>query len=401
MRWWLTTDDPKIFSVGNAAVKGMDFSALDPLVWMVQWHPGENKGEIEYQTEDGQNENGLREEFFDVTPFAPFFDQFLELLSGLTLPQAKKVKIDLVNVIFDSKRQLPYHYPVTAGDYWWDASDETMGASTNAALQNTIAKLNEVIARVNGLAASVNATVVGGVNSAVVNGVNTAVVGGVNSTVVGGVNTVVVAHLNTVASVVQLNAERLNTLVGNINSQIVSPTNTALGEHNSYTVAPANAMREHINNIVLGSYDNATGAPNNINNRLYRWQPPEQPLSGLGANIAHIPGAFSNISTFCSGLGDSFSGVGATGGINGIGGIGGINAIDWPTIANVPTSNQQWIPIGATAPVNVTPAEQAAIMSGIAARTNDLNLKRNTKIGEINTLTTVQAVIDYDVTTGW
>jgi hypothetical protein len=40
-------------------------------------------------------------------------------------------------------------------------------------------------------------------------------------------------------------------------------------------------------------------------------------------------------------------------------------------------------------------------MSGIAARTNDLNLKRNTKIGEVNALTTVDDVIAYDVTTGW
>jgi hypothetical protein len=75
--------------------------------------------------------------------------------------------------------------------------------------------------------------------------------------------------------------------------------------------------------------------------------------------------------------------------------------IPWTNVPHVPVANAAWIPIGATSPVNVTPAEQAAIMSGIAARAADLNVKQNIKIGEVNALTTVTAVINYDVTTGW
>ena len=45
--------------------------------------------------------------------------------------------------------------------------------------------------------------------------------------------------------------------------------------------------------------------------------------------------------------------------------------------------------------------EQAAILSGIAARANDLNVKKNAKIAAITALTDIDDVIDYDVTAGW
>ena len=40
-------------------------------------------------------------------------------------------------------------------------------------------------------------------------------------------------------------------------------------------------------------------------------------------------------------------------------------------------------------------------MNGIAARTNDLQRQENTRSRQVNALTTVPAVIAYDVTTGW
>ena len=92
--------------VDNAAVKGMDFSALlrQPDLWMVQWTEG--KGEIERSRSmrtTSTNLNGLREQFIDVMPYAPFFQQFLTLMQaqGLLLPQAKKVQIDLIDEIFE------------------------------------------------------------------------------------------------------------------------------------------------------------------------------------------------------------------------------------------------------------------------------------------------------------
>jgi hypothetical protein len=357
-------DPPVIMSVDNASVAGMDFTELladDPDLYHIMWRDG--RGELERQDlETGGNLNGLRETFIDIIPYAPLFQQFLTKLKAknLLLPQAKKVQIDLINQVFESKRQAPFHYPVAAGDYWWDASDETMGASTNAALQNTIAKLNEVISRLNALVTSL-------LNGQLIAEINSNIVNGVNSNVVGGSNSVIVAVGNS--------------LVSHINSQIVGPTNSALSEHNAY--------HKDIGNHLI-TYVNGTMIPN-----LQRTD------MGGGTAFAAAPGmgqgasfgeTMSDNTSWCSGIGDGFGNLS---------GINGVNALGWSTIASVAASNQQWIPIGATAPVNVTPAEQAAIMSGIAARTNDLNLKRNTKIAEVNALTTVDDVIAYDVTTGW
>jgi hypothetical protein len=153
VRWFLATDH-KVFSVDNAIASDMDYSDLDPTIWMVQWTDG--KGEIEKQIDKNTNDNGLRETFIDVIPYVPYFQQFLERVKFLKLPQAKKVQIDLIHQIFDSKRQAPFHYPVAAGDYWWDATDATLFSSTAAGLQNTIATLNTLIDKVNALAASIN-----------------------------------------------------------------------------------------------------------------------------------------------------------------------------------------------------------------------------------------------------
>jgi hypothetical protein len=146
VRWWLNTDHGR-FCVDNAVVNGMDFSALSPDIWMVQWTDG--KGEIERQDEFGNNLNGLRESFIDITPYCPLFQQFLSLVQGLNLAQAKKVQTDLIVGLFDSKRQAPLYYPVAAGNYSWDATDATIYSSLVPALQNAIASINAVIAQLN------------------------------------------------------------------------------------------------------------------------------------------------------------------------------------------------------------------------------------------------------------
>ena len=98
MRWWLQTDT-KLFSVDNAVAKGLDYSALPPDVWMVHWTDG--RGEIEHQAADGSNLNGLRETFIDVIPYCSYFQQFMRMLPGLTLPQAQKVQKELVVEVFE------------------------------------------------------------------------------------------------------------------------------------------------------------------------------------------------------------------------------------------------------------------------------------------------------------
>jgi hypothetical protein len=246
MRWWLNTDDPQIFCVDNATVSGMDFSSLPANLWMVQWTDG--KGELENQIDANTNDNGLRERFIDVVPYAPFFQQFLAKLPMLTLAQAQQVQIDLIKQIFESKRQDPYHYPIAAGDYTWDASDEAMVSSSSVASTNGLLNL----------------------------------------------------------------ATFLNGMVDTLNASIPAFTTDGI----SYVASP-----------------------------------------GLSAPIAHVV---------------------------------------------LPTGpGMQWIPVGDTVPVTVTQAEQTAILNGISARTNALAGKKNVKVAQVKALTTIPAVIAYNVTTGW
>lgn len=384
MRWWLTTDAPRVFSVDNAAVKGMDFSALEPDIWMVQWTEG--KGEIERQDDDGNNLNGLREPFIDITPYAPFFQQFLRLIKAkaLLLPQAKKVQTDLIREIYESKRQLPFHYPVAAGDYWWDATDETLFSSTASGLQNTIAKLNTVIDKLNGLVPGINS--VDANLAATANSADSAIISGINAQF-GTIN----AGISAIGNVL---VAQVNSAIAEINSSIVTPHNNAIDSVDAY----GNALVSYINVSMLGSL----GVPGAISINMGLYVAPGQPgpPPGIPGPIAHStmswdnPNSATAITSIAPGVFNDVSAITPGAPVSG-------GPVPWTNITHVPVANASWIPVGATAPVNVTPAEQAAIMSGIAARTTDLNAKKNTKLGQVAALTTIDAVIDYDVTTGW
>lgn len=137
MRWWLQTNE-RAFSVDNALILGMDFSALPRDLWMIQWIEG--RGEIEYQTKDKRNLNGLRTKFTDITPYVPLFTQFMHRMQAKRLleQQAKAIQIDLIKQIFETKRQEPYRHPIGAGTYNWDASDEVLVPSSTALLLSVI-----------------------------------------------------------------------------------------------------------------------------------------------------------------------------------------------------------------------------------------------------------------------
>jgi hypothetical protein len=129
MRWWLQTYPRGLFAVDNASVGGMDFAALPEGLWMVQWTEG--RGEIEYFDPVAKaNLSGLRESFEDVTPYCSFFQQFMRLLPGLTLPQAKKIQIELVEAIYEYRRELP----IEVDGRTWPADDGSVGVMTAARL---------------------------------------------------------------------------------------------------------------------------------------------------------------------------------------------------------------------------------------------------------------------------
>ena len=379
MRWWLNTDH-KRFSVDNAVINGMDFSDLSADIWMVQWANG--KGEIERQIDIDTNDNGLRETFADIVPYCHYFQQFLARCPLLTIEQAKKVQIDLIDEVYNSKRQEPFCYEIAAGDYCWNATDETLFSSTAAGLQNATATLNALIDKVNSLAAQINARVVDGVNTrvvapgnSIVTQVNTNIVNGVN-TVINGVNGIFVA----------LEAELANDfslLASEINGEITLVGNQTIG---------------HLNTTVLGTFNGGPGGPETVNQRLRNTTPagPAPSVYGLTAEIAHNGftfGAVNNYTISTYSIAGSISAIVAA--------FSDITAISWTDQGHVPVATAEWIPIGATEPVPVTPAEQAAILAGISARAADLNVTRNVKIGEVNALDEIDDVIAYDVTADW
>ena len=355
MRWWLQTDPPCIMSVDNASVKGMDFSELiidDPDLWMVQWTEG--KGEIERQSiidgsGDGDaNLNGLREQFYDITPYVPLFQQFLTRMQAkaLLLSQAKKIQIELIQQLFESKRQLPIHYPVAAGDYWWDASDVgPMAVNTSTTAADLVTAVNGVISNVNNIVNYLNAN-----------------------------------------------------LVPTINANIVVPGNLGVYYHNNQTIYYANiietaawnainAVEFFLNYTLIGSL----GTPaNTLNYQLQSKALGEPAYSvaspGLGGNMGGIQGTVQPYTIPTLPASTSFANV---------------HALTWTNISQVQLSSVQWIPLGATAPVNLTPAESKGLMDAINNRTKALQSVKTTKIAQVNALTTVPAVINYDVLAGW
>lgn len=337
MRWWLNTDH-KQFSVDNSSVQGLDFSSLDPDIWMVQWTDG--RGEIERQdVAVDANLNGLRENFIDVMPYAPLFQQFLRLTPDLSIDQAKKVQIELINTIFDSKRQMPFHYVVASGDYWWDASDGSMAAATIPSVTSTITSLNNVINQLNSLASEVNIRLTD-VNSLATE-VQTDVVQNANL----GFNVIdsITTHLTNAGNSDQVHSN--STILGAVNAKLLSGPLT-ITEGTFYVALPGLTAA-----IPLASFD---------------W------LAGGSTN----PYRCGDISTF-------------------------IPSISWSNIPQVSVPTSSWVPIGLDHSVPVTPQESAAILSGISARTNQLNLARNSKNMAVNALTMINDVINYDVTTGW
>jgi hypothetical protein len=400
MRWWLNTDDPQIFSVDNASVTGMDFSTLPANSWMVQWTDG--KGEIENQIDPNTNDNGLRASFIDVTPYTPFFQQFLTLLPGLTLAQAQKVQTDLIKQIFESKRQDPFHYQVASGDYYWNASDEALFSSYGAQLQNN---LTEISASTVYYTASATITIPAGQAWVRMWGASGASGSGSATTYQQG------------SPGVGAPGYLEKSLTG------LTPGNTLIytrGAAGVPAVGGGNGGNGTASTLASGTQTIATLTANGSNGTpAYGGSPVGSPggtatggdinqTGQPGTTCVPIYGEPSGVGTGISILG-YFPGVGGRNGpasgpdgaitSPGHPGNPGSMIVSWGNV--VVTTGMQWIPIGGSAPVAVTSAEQGAILSGIGQRTNTLAGTKNTKVAQVNALTTIADVIAYDVAAGW
>jgi hypothetical protein len=162
-----------------------------------------------------------------------------------------------------------------------------------------------------------------------------------------------------------------------------------------------NAMIDQINSgIVNPGTNNAsnTNALINWSSSVVNWASSVVSMSAnLIATFVNIFGDGGSSTTFAHpGLSSAIGGIGGSG-AGSAQGFSFINHIGGPSAG----STIPWSPIGATAPLNLTMADMTSIMSGIAVRRQSLLNTRETKRAAINALTTIAAVIVYDVTAGW
>jgi hypothetical protein len=434
MRWWLNTDN-KAFSVDNAFVPGgMDFSSLPRDLWMVHWIDG--KGEIEYQDPDGVNPNGvpgvnlngLREKFYDVTPYVPFFQQFLELLPDVTLDQAQRVQVDLIKLLFESKRQLPLSQTVSGTSYWWPADDSSITAMNCAVTPKLIGSLftlegtsggsqTSLVAQLNANYTTwhdqINANYATWKSELDTNFLSYQIQINQNYTTW---HDQLNANYNTwytqIGAVIGTggsNAGAFNNLVAEINNWIVDPTNNALNQSDAainYNADQSKGARDAVNTgfntlsalLQSGPVSGATGnaAVPGLTASL-TILPQDWTYTASSYRLTHVDQSFAGGSGISPLSVSPLSIVAVTVSALSISPL----SVSAGTIASGGGASIPWLPIGATVAVNLSATDISNIMSGVAARRANLQTIMNTKIKEVMALTTVPAVIAYDVLAGW
>lgn len=284
-----------IMAIDNQPLE-IDSSALASNISMVAYDCSAGKGSIEYS-------DSLRvlTPFTDVTPYVAFPNTWLTAAAALVamplmLAQAKRVKIGLIDGIFNSKRQLP----ITYAGQTWEATDQALL----------------------GMQAAVNSWDIAGAissgDAALANNVNT----------------------------MQLRV---------ILTQNASQPPGA-GGGTSYI--------RYLNDI-----SPRTGAK-----------------SGWAPSFTNSPGWI-----FPSGV--------SGGGVNQQPAYQGSKT----DISFQSTSgpNVSWPPLNATTPVTLSMTSMRTLLSNIQSRRAALQIARLTKTNTINLMTTIGAVITYDVTAGW
>jgi phage gp45-like len=361
MRFWIVRH-LNSFGVENCHVEDVDFTALAAGVEIVEWKEG--MGEIEYD-----DRPRLRETITDATPFVPFFDQFIAKLPNITLVQAKKIKCDLISLLYDNKRQLAYHYVVAAGDYSWDATDDVVAAMSTVAIPSLI--------------------------SAVAGISDTATINKINN-VVDQVNTKVVNPGNTLSTQINSSggslANQINSVGGDFAANINSQVNTHVVSDGNYGFYQINTSFVSINGQLDYIKSNFVLCSDNLQSSGGVATPG---LPGVLYDIANVPvPAASYITNIATAYGSvSYPGVTGNPFTSVTQQSAGVGPVQIPSM--------QWTPIDNAAPVTLSASEMAGLMSGIATRRSNLLNARITKKNAVNALTDIAAVIAYDVTTGW
>jgi hypothetical protein len=160
MRFVIMRDD-NAMSIDNARLD-MDCSALASNLALVAYV--ESEGKLQYNDRPGQ-----LTAFTDPAPYQPFINSWITASAAdtppLQLAQAKQIKKDLVDAIYNHKRRLPYVYNAKT----YDASDESVMYMTAASSVGTSAGSDS------GLISSINSafiTLAGQINGQLVSTIN-------------------------------------------------------------------------------------------------------------------------------------------------------------------------------------------------------------------------------------
>jgi hypothetical protein len=160
---WSIVPAVNVVQVDNVNAVDVDMTGMAANVFCVEWREG--RGELETTTAPG-----LRTIFYDVTPYTVFFQRFMTELNGngaITLPQAQKIQTDLIEVLFDGKRQAPMAFTPTAGTAAsWSADDTEVAAMSLQMLGGTGSNIsNSLVSQINAMIDSINARIVNVANA--------------------------------------------------------------------------------------------------------------------------------------------------------------------------------------------------------------------------------------------
>jgi hypothetical protein len=375
-----------VVSIDNQPL-GVDTTTLPANVAVVAYDCSSGAGNIEYN-----DRLRILEPLLDPTPYQAVLNNWLveaaaQTVMPVTLAQAQRVKIGIVNGIYNGKRQLP----ITAIGYTWDASD-TAYADMQAAITSSTPGM------VDTLTTQTNQQV--GTLTTQTNQQAASLATQTNQQVA-----TLTAHTNQqAASLAAQTNQQVATLTAQTNQSAASLAAQTNQQSQSLSIV------QYVPAAAQGAYASAGGSATYVVG---------------GSQLAGIPYTVS----FNTASSSFVTGV-AGGGItqqpqyyasNPVQIVSPIQTEPTAQTAPTQTAPTQTAPTQ-TAPTQTSPTQSTTakfmplngrtaltlnvsqigqIVAAIQSRRSSLQTVRLNKTGEINALNTISAVIAYDATTGW
>jgi len=296
-----------LMSVDNETVMLNTSRFKPPNASIVTW--AGNRGLIQYN-----DRPEVRKPVTDISPYQSWVDRFMTVVADadppLNLEQAKQLKIDMVEALYDDNRKKPFIY--LSNEY--ECTDEAI-AYMGAALAVVTGDGST------GLANQINAGLIN-------------LVGQVNG-VIGAINT-------------------------GITNSVVFPNN------NTTATTIANLVNNWATTSLMYGTLQATVTP------YYYMYRPSGAMPVSAGTVGYM--GWSNVPLVMD------------------------VTIAWSGASAAPIS---WQPLNSATMIDIPFVTFSAVVKAIVARRNELNLDRQRHKRAINLLTTVAAVIAYDVTDGW